>query len=86
MPGHKENGYNRHIFHVGYDRFLLLFFRQRKREDEFCSNTLRADYIDIFIVCLNDFFYNRKPKTGSFFIFSTGKITLVKSFPDLVDT
>lgn len=38
--------------------FLLLFFRQWKGEDKFCSNSFGTDHIDIFIVCLNNFFYD----------------------------
>ena len=66
--------------------FLLLFFRQWKGEDKFCSNSLGTDHIDIFIVCLNNFFYDRKPKSGSFFVFSAGEIAFVKTFPYFVDT
>ena len=72
--------------YAGYNRFFLLFFCQWKGEDKFCSNSLGTDHIDIFIVCLNNFFYDRKPKSGSFFIFSAGEITFVKTFPYFVDT
>lgn len=34
-------------------------------------------------MCLDDLFYNGKTKTGTTFIFASGKIRLVKAVPDL---
>jgi len=51
-------------------------------EDEFRPYALGADDVDIFIVSLNDFTDNGKSQASSFFVFSTGKITLVKPLPD----
>ena len=34
---------------------------------------------------MNDLFYNGKTKSGAFFIFSTGCICLIKTFPDTSD-
>ena len=45
-----------------------------------------ADDVDMFIVCLNNFFYNSKSQAGSPFIFSPGKVRFIKAVPDFFDT
>ena len=69
-------------------RFTILFFifGDRQGENKFRTDTLGADTIDIFTMCLNDLFYNGKSKTGAAFIFSAGEVGFVKSFPDLFQT
>ena len=37
-------------------------------------------------MCLNDFFYNGKSKTGATLVFSAGQVGFVKSFPDFFQT
>ena len=59
----------------------LLF---RKREHELCSNSLSTYYIYIFSMGLYCLFYDGKSKSSSFFVFSSGKVCLVKSFPDFI--
>ena len=44
---------------------LLLLFCQRQRKDKLRTNAFRADTVDIFSMCLDDFFYmvnSRTPK------------------------
>lgn len=48
---------------------------------KFTSDTLGADNIDILIMCLDDFFGNRKSESGSLFVFATGAVRLVKTNP-----
>ena len=67
---------------------LLLFLflpRKRKRKDKFRSDALRADAGDIFVVCLNDLFYDGKSKSRAFFVLSAGEICFVEALPDLLD-
>ena len=63
-----------------------MIFYQWKGKDKFGSNTFRTHYIDIFTVCLNDLFYDRKAKSGTFLILSAGKVCFIKTFPDFFDT
>ncbi len=70
----------RHILSYCY------FFVSGREKINSVPTPLGTDHIDIFIVCLNNFFYDRKPKSGSFFVFSAGEITFVKTFPYFVDT
>ena len=44
---------------------LLLLFCQRQRKDKLRTNAFRADTVDIFSMCLDDFFYNGKSKSGA---------------------
>ena len=64
---------------------LLLLFRQRQRKDKLRTNAFRADTVDIFSMCLDDFFYNGKSKSGALLVFSAGEVCLVETIPDLFD-
>ena len=57
-----------------------------QRKDKFCTNTFCADDIDIFMMGMYDFFNDGQPKTGSLFVFPTGSIRFIKTFPDTSDT
>ena len=63
----------------------LLFVPMRlsagKREDKLRANSLCTDDIDIFVVCLDDLFYDGKTQTGALFVLTTGKVTLIEAFP-----
>ena len=67
------------------EKKLILILCIGKGEDKFGSDPFGTDDINIFMVCMNDFFYNGKTKSGAFFIFSTGSICLIKAFPDTSD-
>lgn len=54
----------------------VLLFCEWQGKDELCSHSFGADDVDMFIVCLNNFFYNSKSQAGSPFIFSPGKVVL----------
>lgn len=69
---------------VSYD--CTSFFAEWQGKDELCSHSFGADDVDMFIVCLNNFFYNSKSQAGSPFIFSPGKIRFIKAVPDFFDT
>ena len=43
---------------------LYFFFCEWESKDKFCSHALSADDVDMFIVCLNNFFYNSKSQAG----------------------
>ena len=62
---------------------LLLLFCQRQRKDKLRTNAFRADTVDIFSMCLDDFFYNGKSKSGALLVFSAGEVCLVETLPDL---
>ena len=64
---------------------LLLLFCQRQRKDKLRTNAFRADTVDIFSMCLDDFFYNGKSKSGTLLVFSAGEVCLVETIPDLFD-
>lgn len=64
---------------------LLLLFCQRQRKDKLRTNAFRADTVDIFSMCLDDFFYNGKSKSGALLVFSAGEVCLVETIPDLFD-
>ena len=55
-------------------------YRQRKRE--FGTYSLSADNIYIFFVGCDYLFDDGQPQSGSFFIFTSRRILLVKAFPD----
>ena len=63
---------------------MCAIFTLWKGESKFTSDTFRTDYINILTVSLNGFLYDGKTKSGSFFIFATGRICLVKTFPYLI--
>ena len=69
-------------------RFFMLIvlfkFWKGKWEYKFRSNTFRTDAINIFAVGVYNFFYNGETKTGSFFVFTAGKVCFVKAFPDFI--
>ena len=54
----------------------------RKWKGEFGSDSFRTHHGNILPMCLNCFFHDRKSKSGTFLIFSTGEVTLVKALPD----
>lgn len=58
-------------------------FDREKGKFGSCSGS--ADHIDVFLVGLDDFFGDGKAKTRSFFVFSSGRIPLIKAFPDFVN-
>lgn len=60
---------------------MCAIFTLWKGESKFTSDTFRTYYINILTVSLNGFLYDGKTKSGSFFIFATGRICLVKTFP-----
>ena len=60
---------------------MCAIFTLWKGEGKFTSDTFRTDYINILTVSLNGFLYDGKTKSGSFFIFATRRICLVKTFP-----
>lgn len=64
---------------------LLLLFCQRQRKDKLRTNAFRADTVDIFSMCLDDFFYNGKSKSGALLVFSAGEVCLVETIPDLFE-
>ena len=41
-------------------------------EDEFGPHALRADYVDVFPMGLNDFFYDAQAQAGSALVFAAG--------------
>ena len=53
--------------------FLLLHY-SAKGEDEFSADSLGADDIDMFIVGLDDFFYDGEAKAGPFLVFAAGEV------------
>ena len=65
---------------------ICLFFHFTEGEDEFGANPFGADYIDVFSVKLNDLFHDGQAKSGSFFIFSSGQICLIETFPYFFQT
>lgn len=64
---------------------LLLLFCQRQRKDKLRTNAFRADTVDIFSMCLDDFFYNGKAEPGAAFVPATGEVCLVETLPDFGD-
>ena len=66
--------------------FLLHISWLGQRKDKLRAHTFGADHIDVFTVGLDDVFYDRKAKAGTFFIFTSGKIRFVETAPDLFDT
>lgn len=40
--------------------------------------------MDIFIVCLDDFFRDGEAEAGSFFVFAAGRVGFIKTFPDFL--
>lgn len=53
--------------------------RNKLGTDAFC-----ADDIDVFAVCLDGFFYDRKSQAGALLILAAGKVCFVKAFPNLI--
>lgn len=76
-------GMEREIFQVnekhGRRQILSCFFQS---ENKFCSNALGTDHINVLIMSMDDLFYNRQTKTGTFLVFSSGNICFIKAFPD----
>ena len=64
---------------------LLLLFCQRQRKDKLRTNAFRADTVDIFSMCLDDFFLQWKVQVGALLVFSAGEVCLVETIPDLFD-
>ena len=57
-----------------------------KGKSEFGTYALSADYLDVFIMSLDNLFCNGKSKPGAFFIFTAGRVRFVEAFPDFFDT
>ena len=58
---------------IGYNPALqLLPLGCRQGEDKLCADSFGTDDVDIFIMRLNNFFYDRKSKTGAFLVLPTG--------------
>ena len=55
-------------------------------KDKFCAHAFGADYVDVFPVGLDSFFYNGKSQAGAFFILAPGQICFVETLPDLVQS
>ena len=63
---------------------LLLLFANGSVKINSRTNAFRADTVDIFSMCLDDFFYNGKSKSGALLVFSAGEVCLVETIPDLL--
>ena len=57
-------------------------FRHRQGEDEFGSDTLGADDIDVFVVGIDDLLHDGKSKAGAFLVLASGEVRLIKSVED----
>lgn len=64
---------------------FCIALRFAQGEDKFRSDSFGADDIDIFSMQLDDFLDDGKSKSGSFFVFSAGQISLIEPFPDLFE-
>ena len=65
---------------VGYKLALQLFpLGCRQGEDKFSADSFGTDDVDIFIMCLNNFFYDRESKTGTLLVLSTGQVGFVET-------
>lgn len=56
----------------------------RQGEDKFCADSFGTDDVDIFIMCLNNFFYDRESKTGTLLVLSTGQVGFVETLKNFV--
>ena len=55
---------------------------QRQGENKLRADAFRTDHIDIFLMGLDDFFYDDQPQARALFIFSAGNIRFIKPLPD----
>lgn len=65
-----------------HNSIFLCKLCNRQGENEFGSNPLRTDDIDVFVVGLDNLLYNGKPQAGPFFILPPGSVGLIEAFPD----
>lgn len=70
-----------HLYFVQIYYFFVLCPIQR--ENKFGTHILRADYVDILAVGLNDLTHDGQPQTGTLLVLAAGDVGLVKSVPDL---
>lgn len=61
----------------------MCFFCFFKTECKLRSDSLGADDIDVFIMCIDDFFYDGKTKSCSFLILAARVVCFVETIPDL---
>ena len=70
---------------VGYKLALQLFpLGCRQGEDKFSADSFGTNDVDIFIMCLNNFFYDRESKTGTLLVLSTGQVGFVETLKNFV--
>ncbi len=66
--------------------YILVFFvhvlGQGEGEDKFAALSFRADDVDMFLVAVDDLFYNGKAQAGAFFVPASGEVGFVESVPD----
>ena len=56
-----------------------------ERKDKFRADAFRTDNINVFMMGMNNFFYNGEAQAGTLFISAPGKIRLVETFPDFTE-
>lgn len=57
-----------------------------KGKSEFGTYAFRTNYMDVFIMSLDNLFCDGKSKPGAFFIFSAGRVCFVEARPNFFDT
>ena len=54
----------------------------RQGKNKFGSDALCTDDVDIFSMCIDDFFDDGQAKPCPFFVFAAGSIQFIKPLPD----
>ena len=70
QSGLKKRGAGKNTIPPGIYLFVFIIC-DRQAEDKFSAHTFGADYIDIFIVSLNDFSGNGQAQAGALFILAS---------------